>query len=95
MACGYLPPVARVHLRVWSHQGYRGPAPTVCVGYTSKLPEVIETSRARLHWSKGSLSAFTQGEQPTESLVVAIEVLDVETSQMENWVVSNPKKEGA
>ncbi len=65
---------------------------TICPGYTTRLPEVIEVARARLHWSKGSLLTFCGGEQPSEMLNVCIEILEGSTNEASNWSMQNPVK---
>lgn len=91
IGCGYLPPLPdHVRLSVWQPTpfspklGYRGPAATTCAGYVCGLPEVIEVVRARTHWTKGQLVAFTAG-QPSEHLLAAVEILDAECSHYERW----------
>ena len=98
IGCGYLPPVAdHVRLSVWQPTpfspkiGYRGPDATTCPGYTCALPEVIEVVRARTHWTKGQLVVFAR--DPSEQLVMAIEILDAEVNAYERWA-QTPADEG-
>jgi len=65
---------------------------TTCVGYTSTLPEVIEAVRARAHWSKGSLDAYTLGPC-NENLRVAIEILDASANQLD-FAQTTPASQG-
>lgn len=65
--------------------------PTTCPGYTTRLPEVIETARARLHWSKGSLDQFVRG-WATEHLIGAIEILEGSSNEVQAWSMANPQK---
>ena len=67
--------------------------PTVCPGYTTRLPEVIEAARARLHWSKGSLDHFVRG-YATEQLVIAIEIGESTSNEVQSWAMDNPVKKG-
>jgi hypothetical protein len=90
--CGYLPLAERARPQIWSHEGYRGPKPTTCVGYTTKLPEVIEVARARLHWGKGSLSVFTGGEPPSEPLIIGIETLEIEQGKADSWELAEIRR---
>jgi len=70
----------------WTHEGYKGPPPTVCPGYTCKLPEVIEAARLRVHWSKGILDAVLGGEPASDILIDEIEILDDAVSHLERWL---------
>jgi hypothetical protein len=74
MGCGYVPGAIR-----------KGPGPdgfegtlTTCVGYTTKLPEVVEVSRARLWWDKGQLREWCEGDDPTPALRLCIEELEAQ-----------------
>lgn len=67
--------------------------PTVCPGFTTSLPEVIEVARARLHWSKGAIMAFCRG-QPRGALLLGIEALEGEIGQCQQWALDNPIKKG-
>lgn len=94
LGCGYEPPAPRgVPVMPWDHDDRRGPPLTVCVGYTTNLPEVIEVSHARLHWSKSQLDAYLGDERPTEQLLGAIVILEAETNTYTNWRTT-PKRDG-
>ena len=67
--------------------------PSVCPGYTTRLPEVIEIARARLHWSKGAITAFCQG-QPRGALLAGIEILEGASNEAQLWAMENPVKKG-
>jgi len=77
----------------WCGLGYKGPKPTVCPGYTTQLPEVIEGARARLYWSKGELSAFCDGAPPTDALRYAIEIAESAIADVIEWRAT-PKDRG-
>ena len=62
--------------------------PTVCPGYTTSLPEVIEGARARLHWSKGALTSFCNGNA-RESVLMAIEILEGASNECQTWCLEN------
>jgi hypothetical protein len=92
--CGYLPPldeslrsVARIPSVLGSNVD-----PTVCPGYSTRLPEVIEVARARLHWSKGSLREFVGGN-PTDALVMGIEFLEGANNECEGWAMRKENRE--
>ncbi len=66
---------------------YNGPEATVCIGYTSKLPEVMEAAEARLHWEHGAIQSWCRGE-PTEALLEGIAILHISTNQASAWAMS-------
>lgn len=71
---------------------YSGDELTVCPGYSSSLPEVIEGARAWRHWEKADVRAFTGGAWPTPGLTLAIESFDAAVSQHQRWCLDNPVK---
>jgi hypothetical protein len=73
-------------------KGYHGPEPTVCAGYSCRLPEATEVMRARTHWEKGQLEAFCGG-MPEEQLLVGIEILDNQYNAMQRWLMT-PSADG-
>ena len=94
LGCGYEPPpderlrsVARIPTLLGSSTD-----PTVCPGYSTRLPEVIEVARARLHWSKGSLREFVGGN-PTDALVMGIEFLEGANNECEGWAMRKENRE--
>lgn len=95
LGCAYTPPPAgrlSSFVKPWQGLGYSGDEPSVCPGYTTQLPEVIEIARARLHWSKGSLAAFCPGEPPS-ALLIGIEILEGAVCELIDWK-STPKAQG-
>lgn len=92
IGCGYEPPIERA--QTWSPpmgaKAYNGPAPTVCPGYTTSLPEVIETAVARVHWSNGN---FDARDEQIEDLLNCIIVLDGAYKSVERWLMT-PSSEG-
>lgn len=80
MGCGYEPPLDGA--RAWMHEGYTDEPPTTCPGYTTKLPEVIEINRLRLHWSK--FAGFKDSE-PTEQVKRGIEILEGAVNEANCW----------
>lgn len=66
------------------HPGYADEVPSACPGYTTKLPEVAEINRARLHWSKGALREFCGGK-PSELLLRGIEILEGSANEANCW----------
>lgn len=92
-ACGFLPAPAerlRPFVQAWQGLGYSGPKPTVCPGYTTNLPETIEAARA--HYWKRDLRSFTEGEQPTPALVMAVEIYEGATGECQSWCMENRVK---
>ncbi len=98
MGCGLLPPPAesrRRYLQIWnggSLPNYKGPEPTVCPGYSTSLPEVIEVARAHRHWSKGNYQVA--GREPNDPLVISIEILDGATNEFQAWSMTSTKDGG-
>lgn len=87
LGCGYEQPLAGEmlpFLDVWKPEGMKPTKdfPSVCAGYTVRLPEVIEIARARVHWEKGALPAFCGGP-PTDKLLLAVEMLDGASNELE------------
>jgi hypothetical protein len=68
--------------------------PEHCAGYTTRLPEVCEATHARLHWGKGELSCWTDGEPVTEPVRVAIEILETEYGCVERWAMTSESEGG-
>ena len=99
MGCGFEPPPVeskRAYVQMWnggSLPNYKGPKATVCPGYTSSLPEVIEVARARMHWEKGELAAFTRGEL-SEGLTTGIEILEGAINAQQLWSHTDIAKGG-
>ena len=85
LGCGYEPSASAVAM--WSHPGYTGPAPTVCPGYSTSLPEVLETAVARLHWSKG------QNIGDSEDLKDAVLIMEGSYNELQAWLMK-PAKDG-
>jgi hypothetical protein len=67
---------------------------TVCPGYTTKLPEVQEVCRARLHWEKNAraFESFCEGD-PTEQMLAAVEILESAVNEVTAWSMT-PSGEG-
>lgn len=92
--CGHeLPPAPGVPVAPWSGCGYDGPAPTICPGYTTTLPETIEAARAWKWWSKGELAAFVDGAPVSGPLKIGIEVFDAAMGAFERWRMT-PRERG-
>lgn len=68
----------------WKPEWWKGDPPTVCVGYSTKLPEVIETSEARFYLKSGSLSALIKGPM-SDSLRTGIRLLENADTEASNW----------
>lgn len=95
MGCGFLPPLERGAVSIWDNPA-RDPSgdskPTMCPGYTTSLPEVRETSYARLHWKNSQLEAWARGA-PTDHQLDAIAILEASSQQLEAWLMT-PKEKG-
>jgi hypothetical protein len=57
------------------------------------MPDVTEVFMARMHWEKGALGAYCQGDAPTEVLLDSLAILEAEISAVESWMMT-PKKDG-
>lgn len=84
LGCGWIPPSALVRAAPWTHPGYTDAPLTTCPGYTTKLPEVIEINRARLHWKAGAIREFCGG-RPTENVLRGIEILEGAANEANCW----------
>ena len=94
--CGHEPRLDdHVRLTVWQppsgneRAGYRGPEMTVCPGFTTRLPEVVETAMARRHWEHGNLASVGHTEESLDAIVI----LDSQYSHLEAWLMV-PSKDG-
>lgn len=98
LGCGFLPPpppAIAASVRPWDHPSREygedeiddkgHPLERTCVGYLRQMPEVREVTHARLHWDKGDVHVFTEGEQPTENLLHGIVTLDVAIRAVDIW----------
>jgi hypothetical protein len=93
--CGFAPSLAgemAKHVGDWTGCGYKGEPTTVCPGYTTKLPEVIEIARARLHWSKGNLPLFA--EDPLHPVAIGVEILESSSNECQSWMITPQSKGG-
>ena len=86
MSCGYEAPIEGSPR--WKHEGYRGGAPSTCVGYLCGLPDVVQISRRRLHWERGN-AADVQDERER----VLIEELVIQSNQAEGWSIRKRAEE--
>jgi len=101
LGCGYEPPGEGM-VRPWDHPGREIPPDEIddhgqlidptCPGYLCGLPEVIETSHARLHWQKSQLAVYTR-RTPRPELITAITVLEIESGRCDAWDFKNGRKE--
>jgi hypothetical protein len=97
LGCGYEPKHPTLPVMMWSPPGskcgYSGPRATVCPGYSTNLPEIIETAIIRRHWEKGSIVAACGGENPTEEQLAMVLVLDGAFADLKHWACT-PSKDG-
>lgn len=85
LGCAYLPRAKRAF--PWRHQGDEGPPFTVCAGYTTKLPEVVEAAGAFQHWEKGTIEHRFRGYEITETLMDALEILGAGVAAVQAWTL--------
>lgn len=89
MACAWEEPIADA--QAWEPEGYTGPSPKTCPGYTTKLPEVIEVAEARFYLHHGSLSLLVGGEL-SDGLRDGIAILESAEAEVASWSARNPEK---
>ena len=97
--CGYVEPDPLG--MAWWPNGFRGvqqpdrtyAGPSVCPGYTTALPEVVEVSRFHLHWAKGALRDRTGG-RPRPHVLDMLELLACEQSAVEMHEIETARKKG-
>jgi len=93
MGCGFAPPPdLSVPVDPWTPPGFKGPAPSTCPGYTTKLPEVTEAARARFHWEKGALGHVIGDEPATEHTLLGIEALAGAVGEVQEWRFGDGKE---
>lgn len=90
MGCGYEPAHPGIEPRPWSHAGFSGEQPKACPGFTTKLPEVIEIARVRMHAKNGMARDFLGGDA-TENVLRGIEILEGSDGEASCW---RPKDSG-
>lgn len=82
--CGYEQPLVGLRVRPWKHGGCPGADPTACPGYTTKLPEVAEVARARMHAKNGMARDFLGGPA-SENVMRGIEILEAADNDATFW----------
>jgi hypothetical protein len=95
-ACGFEPPAPpSVSVMPWQppqgSNAYQHGRVTVCAGYTTNLPEVVETSKAHALAKLGALDAFCGGP-PTPEMLESILILDGAYSDVRTWLLARPAK---
>lgn len=88
MGCGYIPDAPKPQARP---PGFEGDV-TVCIGYSTSLPEVVETSYARLWFDKGALGDWCDQEPPTPALRAAIEQMESQQHACQAYAMADSKK---
>lgn len=86
IGCGYEP--ENENATPWTPEGWTGESPTVCVGYATKLPEVLETTEARFYLKHGSLGVLVGGEL-SDALRVSIRLLENADNEASIWAIKN------
>jgi hypothetical protein len=89
MGCGFEPANPNIATRPWSHQGYSDEPPTTCPGYTTKLPEVNEIARVRMHAKNGMARDYLGGQHASELILTGVEILEAADGEASCW--SPPK----
>lgn len=89
MGCGFEPPAPRpLVVRPWRHRAQTGPKATLCPGYTTRLPQVIETARMRFHWQNGAVPRLSEPMQR------AIEILDGAANELDAFKIKEARERG-
>lgn len=84
LGCAYEPD-SKGRRFIWHHEGNQSERPTMCTGYTTKLPMVREVAAAYVHWDKGTLEHRFRGHELPEVLMDALEILHVNVSEVQSW----------
>ena len=90
MACGYESPTE--HGYAWRHRGFSCSVetqPTICPGYTTRLPEVSEVAEWFALWKHFGAAI---GPKPSAGLRRLALMLGAEVGALEGWRINNPKK---
>lgn len=99
LGCGFEPALATIRARPWSppsgkhgaqrppHVKRGDPWPSVCPGYSTRLPEVVEAAQAHTHWKHGALALHLEGELAHENLMLAITMLDRGFGAVERYLM--------
>lgn len=69
-------------------------APTVCPGWTTRLPQIVEVTLARAHWDKGQLALFCGDDGVNDELLNAILILEGASNAVEHWLRTPADKGG-
>jgi hypothetical protein len=91
LGCGFAPQPdesRRMFVGQWkggSLPNYKGPTTTVCPGYSTQLPEVIEVVRTHRHWSKGN----RQLDDLNAPMTVAVEIFDSAAAEYQSWAMTS------
>ena len=96
LGCGFEPlptEILRPFCQPASPRGYSGPAPTVCPGYSTSLPEVLEIARGHTHWKVGSLRDYT-GDRPSAAMMRGLEIFAGAVGELERAVLTPFAKGG-
>ena len=91
-ACGWVPEAERSEHPLAPSALPRGLDVTVCAGYTTSLPEVLECGRAMAWRDKGCLPDMYNGQYPTPALRDGIDILSVEQSAAEAYRVRKARE---
>lgn len=97
--CGYEPDAPTgVAVTPWqpplSKLGYKHGRATVCAGYTTRLPEVSEATRAHAWATRGQLDVFLGGERANENLLAYIDIFGSEVESLKLWMVTSIEEGG-
>lgn len=96
LGCVYEPRIERPG-SVWAPQSWidRGVATTVCPGYTTSLPAVVEVIDAHAQWKAGYLTEALDGEAPSSVALECLTALEGGINEHQADTIRRKSKAGA
>jgi len=101
MGCAFLDPIRddrgelSVPHAIWKHEGDKSAGQTICPGYTTNLPDVIDIARAHQHWTKGELGTVLGGADGLPPVLAdGIGQIDESVQRLDGWRMSASNKKG-
>jgi hypothetical protein len=92
MRCGFIP-ADRLSLGApWTPEPYEDLS--VCAGYSTTLPEVVDIASNFHHWETGQLAMACDGEQPCRALFTGIAVLKGAVGEFESHAMRKQSEKG-
>ena len=92
MSCGWMPAEARTGESCWMPDD--GAELTVCAGYTTRLPDVIDVTQQFYHWEAGALDHVCPAGVP-KPLLTGLTIYKNAGEARSAYRVRNMKKDGS